>query len=304
MAYYEFLRVRNVLKNLAIALVVVFLLAAGLRILHASGSIVVGDDSGNVSGSGSTHVTRVMLPNGATQTTVDDPKKRVHAVFVTPKDHPGTMTFDSASAGVDVALFFGMSTIVALVIASILAAVFSSQNRNHLEIAFMWPVTRERTAFSAIAIDVAGIVASLLMGTLTAFAVASLFVHVSPIWVSTSAATIALAVVAPIAWYALLLAASSSLRSFGAVAGIGWAAGLLLPGFAQIPVQSASSTLALVISALRVLAHFDPLAYLRFGGDEPPGGIAGSPELALAFLVPLAIIYLAAAVLQWRRVEA
>ena len=66
MAYYEFLRVRNVLKNLAIALVVVFLLAAGLRILHASGSIVVGDDSGNVSGSGSTHVTRVTLPTGKT----------------------------------------------------------------------------------------------------------------------------------------------------------------------------------------------------------------------------------------------
>jgi len=303
-AYFEFLRVRNVLKNLAIVLVVMFLLAGALRLLHASGSIVVGDDSGNVRGSGSTQVTRIHLATGDTQTTVDDAKKHVHAVFVTPKDHPGTMTLNSASAGVDVALFFGAATIVALVIASILAAVFSSQNRNHLEIAFMWPVTRERTALSAIGIDVAGILASLLMGTVAALAIASLFVHVSLLWLPTSAATVVLAIVAPVAWYALLLAASSSLRSFGAVAGIGWAAGLLLPGFAQIPVQNPTSTMALVVATLRVLAHFDPLAYLRFSSETPHGGIAGSPELALAFLVPLAIIYLAAAVLQWRRVEA
>ncbi|MGR4065691.1 MAG: hypothetical protein ACLQPV_09650 [Vulcanimicrobiaceae bacterium] len=300
MAYYELLRVRNCLKNLAIVLAVIFLLAAGLRLLHASGSITVGDDDMN--GSGTTHVTRVVLPNGTTQTTVDDPKKHVHVVFVTPKGH-SEMAFADASAGVDVALFFGAATMVALIIGSILAAVFSSQNRNHLEIAFMWPVTRERTALAAIAIDVAGIIASLVMGTLAALAVASLFVHVSLLWVPGSAATIVLAIVAPIAWYGLLLAASSSLRSFGAVAGIGWAAGLLLPGFAQIPYKG-DGALALVFAVLRVLAHFDPLAYLRFSSETPHGGIAGSPETALAFLVPLAIIYLAAAVLQWRRVEA
>jgi hypothetical protein len=121
---------------------------------------------------------------------------------------------------------------------------------------------------------------------------------------------ILVALLAPISWYALLTAASASVkRGPGLVIGLGWMAAIIVPSVAGGLSEPAKyNTIASVFYAIfHALAYLDPISYLTFRNTESTigTGLIGLPiQGVAAALAALIIGYIALSVLQWRRVEA
>jgi hypothetical protein len=111
----------------------------------------------------------------------------------------------------------------------------------------------------------------------------------------------------PFAWYACLTAFSASVkRGPGMVIGMGWFAALIVPSLMEATARVDAPFWQLVHAIFRGLAYLDPIVYFpSFSGrGGVHGGLFDSLYTSLVVLVVLTVAYIAAAVLQWRRVEA
>jgi hypothetical protein len=127
---------------------------------------------------------------------------------------------------------------------------------------------------------------------------------------------LALAVVISFAWYLLLTALTASLRrGCGVVIGVSWLAALILPGIASIQVSSGSALASAIVMTARTIDTFNPVAYLMHvdmtrGGmivsqvTRGPSLFATTETTGTLIGIILCILYIAAALVQWRRVEA
>ena len=115
-------------------------------------------------------------------------------------------------------------------------------------------------------------------------------------------------IAAPLAWYALLAAITTSLkRGYGAILGFAWPVAIVVTVLAVAPLGDSLLGQA-VHNIFWVISRFDPLSYvsMHITVDQNTGEMIGPANfvMRLAIIVGLFLIYSAAAVFQWRRVEA
>jgi hypothetical protein len=209
----------------------------------------------------------------------------------------------------DFAYLAAIATFVALIIATVLGAPFARQNDGHLEIALTNPAPRTTLGLGAMLADMTGIAAAWLM-TVAVLFIAHI-VQYSPNYTYGARDTevIALGFAGLLAWYAMLCAATASMRrAYGVVLGISWPVAALVAVLAKADFGD-SPMAQLVRWGATPLSWIDPFTYLHFGpaftvNGRPAGSLAVSLQSELPALLILAFVYVALAIVQWRRVEA
>lgn len=340
MTFVEWLRVRNCLRCLAIILGVLILIVLVLRISY--NSYITSDDAIIAHAKlqpGST-VSHSVLPDGTKRTTIDDPKDQTHividnhgingrhVVITEPISHAhqhqsraviGSIVWNETHVGnkaittidtngsVPFIFYMAFADMVALVVATLLAAPFARESDGHLEYALTKPVSREQFAIGTIGVDVAAIFLASIMTVVTLIICQAMFEIPTFDFGGVNVNAILMGIVAPFAWYALLCAATTSMkRGYGAVLGFAWPVGVLITVFGAISLGD-SIVGTLIHNVCWVISRVIPLSYISFTVNESPSGELIAPAnfaIRLAIECALFIFYSALAVVQWRRVEA
>jgi hypothetical protein len=187
-----------------------------------------------------------------------------------------------------------------------LAAPFAREIDGHLELALTKPISRVRYAIGNIGVDAVGIVAASLM-TVVAFYICQLLFETPRLDFSgINARAVVMGVALPLAWYALLCAATTWLRrSYGAVVGFAWPVAILLGVLAAL--EPSNAVALFVHDVAWTLSRLDPLTYVSFASPHTHGGFSYSGSnfgLRLAIVWTMFVVYGALAIWQWQRVEA
>ncbi|MGA9020034.1 MAG: ABC transporter permease subunit [Candidatus Cybelea sp.] len=207
------------------------------------------------------------------------------------------------------AYYAAIATFLALIVATVLGAPFARQNDGHLEIALTNPASRTTLGLGAIIADVTGIAVAWLM-TVAALFIAHI-VEYAPNYTYGPRDTevIVLGFAGLLAWYGMLCAATASMRrAYGVVLGISWPVASLVAVLAR--TDFGDSPMAQLVHWLATpLSWIDPFNYLHFGpaftvDGRAAGSLAVSLQSELPALLILALVYVALAIVQWRRVEA
>ncbi len=183
--------------------------------------------------------------------------------------------------------------------------MLAKENEGHLELAWTKPFSRELYAAGAMAVDIAAIVISQVAGVAVALLLTLMF-FVPNITDAGDWTGIALAFLGSIGWYAMLTGLSASLkRGLGMVVGLGWVVAFIVPQIARATVFAHGTIWHTVHVIFQVISYADPLAYLVFTNRGwQMYSLVPTAELAVLSLALLSIAYLAAALAQWRRLEA
>jgi hypothetical protein len=343
MTYVEWLRVRGLLKWTAIVLLLLEALLLILRIsLLAVGSHDALSFIHGVEVDKNSRVTRMTLPDGTSRTVIDNAGKGVHVV-VDDRGYQGkhieifessksathghktiamgdlhvetlpsgnqTVTTIDTSRPEDLAYYFAIASFVGLIVGTILGAPFARENEGHLEIALTKPVARERLALGMIGVDLAGVAAAWVMTVLFLMVGHTIFELPHFVFGPNDAMVIVLGLLGDAAWYAMLCAATASMRrAYGAVIGFAWPVAIVVAVLGKVNL-SGSQLGAVIHAIVTPFAWIDPFSYLHFGpaftvNGKPQGSMAVVPGNELPMLLILAVVYGALAVIQWRRVEA
>lgn len=343
MTYVEWLRVRNVLRIVAIVLGLLIVVSLVLRISFAR---YLNDDAAfiaHVQMQPGAKVSKIVLPDGTPQTVIDDPAERTrvtidnlgyggrHIVITEPKSKNARHAHDNVSIGsvrviesehgdmqttivdtngaVPFLFYMFVADIMALVIATILGAPFARENDGHLEAALTRPASRTELALRTMGVDVLGILMGSLV-TIVAFVICQAMFEVPHFDFSgINLQAIVIGILLPVAWYAMLAAASASMkRGYGAVIGFAWPVAILVLVFATIPWGDSMLGTA-VHNIFWVISRADPLTYVQFSAGpgaatQPVGQVAPNfgPRILMESI--LFLIYGALALVQWQRVEA
>lgn len=157
-------------------------------------------------------------------------------------------------------------------------------------------------------VDIVGVLGALAMLLITAVILTIMWTVPSFAVTFDQLPTLAVFLLAPIAWYALLVCGTASIREhFGTVFGFAWAVGILALPLSNLPIgQYPLGAFVLVVA--RFLKTLDPLNYISSTHGHLSVGVThvnltGSEESAL-ILAGLIVLYLGGALLQWRRVQA
>ena len=344
MDYVAALRGRRLMIATAIVLAVALLVSAVIRMAmpHSLASDLSFDNMAHEKGA---IVTHTILPNGAKKTVTVLPKKHTRIVAIDRGYLGGTVTitrparkgerptkpthgFSFAISSTtktkdgihsssirlggrtDLGFFSVFAIFVGLIVATMRALSFASENDGHLEMTFARPVSRELVALRIVATDMLTIVATEALTIVAGIAGLAMYVFPSLAISPYTAAVLLAAVLIPMAWYGMLLCATASMkRGYGIVVGLAWPIALGLPGVASI--QSSLPFLRGIQVLSATLMHIDPLWYLHavtINSDESMKDLASvwsrSTDTALLSVAILAVVYIGAAMLQWRRVEA
>ncbi len=221
-------------------------------------------------------------------------------------DNTGNINFEIGKNAIPLDAVMGIALIFGLIFATILAGPLARENAQHLEVVWTKPVSRTRYAFEAILANLCGVWTVQVMAIITVVAAGMFFVGPHFVVGSSMAFTAALALLGPIAWYAMYLAATSSLkRGLGAVQGLAWPAALLLPGLSLIGIFPDSAVPLRVIHFIVAAVNFiNPIGYLNINSAKHSLLSVPSHETRIAMLIVLVVVYFAAGLWQWNRVEA
>jgi hypothetical protein len=338
MTYVEWLRVRNMLRIAAIIFGALFLLVVVARFsfVRSGGyeEMIL-----RMSQDPNTKVIHSTLPDGTPRTIMDNAADQTHIVIddhgyagkhivITEpakqhnksdhvavgsvhveEQHNGstTTTTIDTNGTTDFSIYMAIASFVGLIAATVLGAPFARESDGHLEVALTKPVSRTRFALGVIGVDVVGLLAVMVMTIIFSIITQALIQIPHVRWGSDTLQVVAFAIVLPLSWYALLNAATASLkRGYGGVLGFAWP----VCGFIALmsAAQLGDSSLAQVVhSIFWVLSRIDPLTYAHFQGSASVNGATIQTldfTSKLGILAVLTIIYGALAVFQWRRVEA
>jgi hypothetical protein len=338
--YVEWLRVGTTLKRTAIVLGVILVIAVAARIwLSVYGPVDAMSYVGSLQRDPASHVTTSTLPDGSSQTVIDNPARGLHVVSIdlgnghkivhitsVKASHPHLVVFGNGEvntnrngAGSETtietdagdaknsALEFGVAGFAALIAGMILAGCFSRENDGHLEIALTKPISRTTLAIQTMLVDCAGIVAVWVMSVIAMYALHALFMGFQFGITGKDGLLAVVVILSAIAWYSLLCCATASLRrNYGVILGTAWIVGQLIPVISQIGDDAPQLFLVLRTIA-RPLSWVDPFTYARISIATPsPTHMMHVPpyQVGIPVLVILSLVYAAFAIVQWRRVEA
>jgi hypothetical protein len=339
MNYVEWLRVRNLWRNLAIILGILVLLAVVLRVSvsrYMSPEAWIGHFESHPGVTSS----QTTLPDGTKRTVIDDPSEQTHIVIddhgyhgkhivVTQPvkhskenktrvsvgsmhvydTHNGTTetTVIDTNGSVPMIYYMTIADLVALFVAIVLAAPFAREVGGHLEVALMKPISRTRFAIGAIFADVVGIIGASIMTVVAFYLCQLLFESPRLDFTGINAQAIAMGLIFPLAWYAMLCAATTwASRSYIAVLVAALPVVLLIGGLTLVHPDNLVTLF--VHDVAWVLSRFIPLSYISLMIPESSGMIdaPGAPNFVprLALEIFFFVVYAAIAIWQWRRVEA
>jgi hypothetical protein len=344
MTYVEWLRVRAALKWTAMILGAILLVALVFRIfLFSMGKNEALSFVHGMETDPNSHVVYSTLPDGTKRATIDNAKEGVHIVVddsgyqgkritiyessARAKEHGpktivmGSLNVQSSARGgetvttVDTnrpesfAYYAAIATFIALIVATVLGGPFARENDGHLEIALTKPVGRVPLALETVGVDLLGILAAWWIAVVALVVGHAIFEAPHFILQPNDVTIVLLGWIGVAAWYAMLCAATASMRrAFGVVLGLSWPVSAIVVLLARLRLES--TTLGQVVHAIASpLARINPFFYLHFGpavtvDGQPKGSLAVDPLHELPALAILTVIYLALAVWQWRRVEA
>jgi hypothetical protein len=341
MNYVEWLRVRNVLKWTAIVFVALLVVLVVVRIAVRKSFSDPMAYVHSIEDRKSAQVTHSVLPDGKNLVTIVDASdgtrvevedsgyqgKRITIIQRSshPSSHPPTdvgvgsihvqaihhgnqlVTVIETDRPEDFGFYAATAAFVALIVGTLLGAPFARENDGHLEIALTKPISRERLGLATMGADLAGIAAAWAMTV--AFLIVGHTIFQAPhiIFSPNTWLAIALALVGSAAWYAMLCAATASMkRSYGAVLGLAWPISGLIVLLGNVRISLPSPIGESVHAIFAPLSKIIPLYYLHFRDATVDGSsiVARVPGLDLSILVILALVYGALAIVQWRRVEA
>ena len=185
------------------------------------------------------------------------------------QSHHGKMTTTviDTNGAVPMIYYMAIADVFALIIATILAAPLAREIDGHLEVTLTKPISRLRYALGAIGADVVGILAASLM-TIVAFYLCQLLFETPRLDFSgVNTRAILMGIAAPLAWYAMLLAATTWFaRSYAALLGFAWPVVLFIGLLTLVPTNN---VVALFIHDVAwVLSRFDPLSYVSSGRTQ------------------------------------
>lgn len=336
MNYIEFLRIVRGLRVVGIVLGLIFLAALIVRVSLAQHG-TWDDEVHRITASSTAHVTTVKQADGSVKTIIDDPVQKSHAEIVdrgyagkeilitqpskkTGREHVvmGSVSVARESrngmdnvhvmtnTNADLAWLFIGAVPMMLLFATLVAGPLAKENEGHLELAWTQPVSRTHYALTAIGLDLLGILLTAVATVIVYMLCASLFEAPHVVATAHSMQIVFLCVLASFGFYALVTAVSASMRRGpGLAIGLIWASVMILPGLAHIDGEPGTlgHGIGLVFKGLNSL---NPLSYvpqtIHLIKDEPT--LVGTAAWSPAILVALTVIYLAAALVQWRRVEA
>lgn len=335
MNYVEWLRVRNCLRIVAIILGIGVLLAVILRIsltryMSPESWIQHFHEPGTV-------ITHLTLPDGTKRTIWDNAHEQTHVVIddrgyagkhivVTEpssrahnehdnvavgsihvsESQNGTMstTVIDTNGAVPMLYYMAFADLVALIVAMVLAAPFAREIDGHLEIALTKPVSRTRYALGVIGADVVGIVAASVITCAALYLCQLLFESARVDFSGVNARAIVMGIAAPIAWYALLCAATTWFnRSYVAVLVAALPVAIIIGALTL--VEPANIVAAIIHQTAWILSRLDPWTYVQLKYDSTTmdaGAATFGWRLSLEIL--FFIVYGALAVFKWQRVEA
>jgi len=200
--------------------------------------------------------------------------------------------------------FVIFGAVVALIVATILGAPFARENDGHLEQALTKPIDRTGLALMTIGVDAGGIIAALAIGTLFGIGLHTIFF---PPWITFHSLDLIVTIfgiVGPLSWYAMLAAATSSLRrGYGAILGIAWPVAAIVFGLSLVDPND-NALAALIHTVFWTLSRIDPLVYMHFSTEDMSMSADPTWLPRLTMLAILTAGYAVAAIAQWRRVEA
>jgi hypothetical protein len=336
--YIEWLRVRNCLRTTGIILIVLVALAGVLRISlsrYMSPQQLVR----HIASEPGVTQRHLVLPDGTTRTIIDNPSDRTHVVIddrgkagthivITEpasrshKDNSSvqigsiqvnesrqgdlTTTTIDTNGSVPMLYFMAFADVIALIIATILAAPLAREIDGHLEIALTKPVSRLRYALGVLGADVAGIVTACLLAVIACYLCELFFGSYRVDFSGVNGRAILMGVMAPIAWYAMLCAATTWFsRAYGAVLGFAWPVALVV---GVLAVVQTSSPLGLMVHDVGwVISRLDPLTYVKLAAPDHDGTISyAGADFTMRFGIEilLFVVYSALALVRWERVEA
>jgi hypothetical protein len=335
MIYVEWLRVRNLLRIVAIVLGILLLLAIVLRI-SVSRYISPQTWIHEAMTHPGVHVANSMLPDGTKRTILDNPRESTHVVIddygykgthivitePSSKAHQEsnhvnvgsiqvfesrhgsvTTTVIDTNGAVPMLYYMGMADIVALIIATMLAAPFAREIDGHLEIALTKPASRLRYALGAMGADIAAIVAASLLTVLALYVCQVLFESPRLDFSGVNSRAIVMGIASPLAWYALCCAATTWIsRGFVAVLAFAWPVAIVVGALTLI--QPTSVVGLFVHDIAWVLSRLNPLSYIAFPHAGTLQVVDPSFSRRLGVELLLFIVYSALAIVKWQRVEA
>lgn len=329
MYYVELLRSLRALRIVGILLGLLVIGTVIFRLTFVSG-VLPEELISNMRNSPTAHVTETALPDGGSRIVIDDRPKKLHAVV---ERHGNSYSFQETEPTIVISVdaathrqkqqtlittnafvlgpryelgeLFAMALPMSLIVLTLLAGPLAKESDGHLELAWTKPVSRERYALTALLIDAVTIV-------LAQVTTAIVIVLATAIWGfpylsadRDAAAHVGLALLFPLAMYACLTAASAWLkRGPGTAIGVGWVVALVVPATARMTAEAHVPLWAAVHGLFSALSYADPVAYFWFLDAQSVAPAARSTVTALTSAAVLAVVYSAAAVLQWRRVEA
>lgn len=335
MNYVEWLRVRNCLRLVAIILGIGVLLAVILRIsltryMSPETWIQHFQEPGTV-------VTHVTLPDGTKRTIWDNAHEQTHVVIddrgyagkhivVTEpasrahNDHDNvavgsihvmesqngavSTTVIDTNGSVPMLYYMAFADVVALIVAMCLAAPLAREVDGHLEIALTKPISRTRYALGVIGADVAGIIGASLLTVVALYLCQLLFESARVDFSGVNARAVVMGITAPIAWYALLCAATTWFnRSYVAVLVAALPVAIVI-GLLTL-VEPVNVVATILHQAAWIVSRLDPWTYVQLKYDSTTmdaGAATFGWRLSLEIL--FFIVYGALAVFKWQRVEA
>jgi hypothetical protein len=339
MNYVEWLRVRNMLRIVAIVLTILVVVAVILRVSVAR---YMSPEAwiAHMTLDPGTKVTHTVLPDGTKRMILDDPSNRTHAVIddrgyagkhivITEpagsshknqeRVNVGSMqVFESrhgamkttvidTNGAVPMIYYMALADLTGIIVAIILAAPFAREIDGHLEVTLTKPVSRARYALGVIGADVAGILAASTL-TIVAFYLCQLLFESPKLDFSgINSRAIAMGIVCPLAWYAMLTAATTWFsRAWIAVL----AAALPVAGLIGLLtlVQPVNVVALVVHDVAWVLSRFNPLTYVSMAMPTENGTVsyAGGSDFGfrLSMEIMFFVVYGAIAIWRWQRVEA
>lgn len=342
--YAELLRAKRALYIAGI--LIALFVAIGVIVRIAVGSDgSYRDWPSRLSSSPTAHVSKSVLPDGTRKTIVDDGARQTHATILQHPDNTydmdvtepvaarsqnhismgnmsmnenvyagGTMRhvrmhYKEEIPSFPLGVLFLTTIPMGLIVATCLGGPLSKENDGHLELAWTKPVSRERYAMAAFAVDSAAIIIAQCACVFAALLTCLLFfvpkIHAEGNW----GWAILIAFVGPLALYGLLTAASTSIkRGPGMVIGLGWVLAILIPGISQALKEAAqvNAVAAAFHAIFQAVSYLDPLTYFSFNVKHDAVITASGLSLGseIGILAALFVGYLALSVAQWRRVEA
>lgn len=333
MYYVEFLRVFRSLRIYAIVLAVGFLIVGAVRI--SAGPAMHKQFMQNFS---PTAVRTVSVKDGVQTVTIVDPAKGTHVVqhtgpngwemtiYTSPerlhgarrhrvqRDETGILAVNTSVLpdGTQVTriqsdrrfsfeILMTIAGFFASIFATIVGASLSRENDGHLELVWTKPFSRERSAAAMMLTDACAILLSMGLAALLIMSCIALFVGWPVlIYGPHSGLTLGIALLFPLAWYALSQGVTASLgRNGRVVAALLWLPALVVP----VALLIDNPMLRL---AFQVIDTLNPVAYFgtHTGGMFSPTVLPDTPIVKLSALAAITIFALAASFVQWRRLEA